>query len=75
MKAKRIFIDNFASNLQPRDYGAELAVLAEVKSGGRFSTFELSEAPRLVATLKRLEAAGKIKAVEMAYPWCGWAVR
>ena len=71
-KGYGVHIDYFGSDLGdiPKSkQGDDEIVLAAAKRSGRFSSFEMTG--QLMATLKRLEAAGhfKIDTESASYPW------
>lgn len=65
------FIDTFSSfdDLKGSDASHDEKVFAVARACGRGSCFEFSERPKLWATLKRLEAAGRLKMRDGGYPW------
>lgn len=63
----RIILTVLDSGFSKKDHGNDDLVLHEVRTGGRFSTFEMTQT--LMNTLNTLVTQKKIKDTKGAYPW------
>ena len=66
-------VDCFSSDLADKQHGNADAVLAEIRRGGRFSVFEMTE--KLNRTLAGLVAAGRVEKHPEPYPWLRFTVK
>jgi hypothetical protein len=60
-------LDHLPRKMRPTEM--QEAVVAVLRRTPRYSTFEASERPDIVAVIAALERAGRVRKTESEYPW------